>query len=42
MTDDHHDRPVRVHLLGYAEKVDAVVCDQICEIVLEKKSKYRE
>lgn len=39
MTDDHHDRTVRIHPLGHAEKVDAVVGDQICEIVLEKRSK---
>lgn len=42
MTDDHHDRAVRVHPLGHAEKVDAVIGDQICEIVLDKESKYHE
>lgn len=46
VTDNHHDRTVRVHPFGHAEKVDAVVGDQICEIVLEKKtdreSKYHE
>lgn len=36
MTDDHHHRPMRVHPLGHAEIVDAVVGDQICEIVLKK------
>lgn len=39
VTDDHHDRTVRVYPLGHAEKVDAVVGDQICEVVLEKESK---
>lgn len=38
MTYDHHHRTVRVHPLGHAEKVDAVVGDQICEIVLEKRA----
>lgn len=38
MTDDHHHRTVRVHPLGHAEKVDAVVGDQICEVVLEKRA----
>lgn len=42
MTDDHHNRTVRVHPFGHAEKVDAVVGDQICEIVLEKESKQHE
>lgn len=35
MTNDHHHRTVRVHLLGHTEKVDAVIGDQICEIVLK-------
>ncbi len=42
VTDDHHDGTVRVHPLGHAEKVDAVVGDQICEVVLEKESKYHK
>lgn len=42
VTDDHHDRTVGIHPLGHAEKVDAVVGDQICEIVLDKESKYHE
>lgn len=42
VTDDHHDRTVRVHPLGRAEKVDAVVGDQICEVVLDKEGKYHE
>lgn len=37
VTDDHHHRAVRVHALRHAEKVSAVVGDQICEIVLEKR-----
>lgn len=39
MTDNHHHRPVRVDLFGHAKKVDAVVGDQICEIVLEERKK---
>lgn len=39
MTDDHHDGTVRIYLLGHAEKVDAVVGDQICEIILERRAK---
>ena len=42
VTDDHHDGTVRVHLLGDAEKVGAVVGDQICEIVLERREKPLE
>lgn len=42
MTDDHHDRTVGIHPLGHAEKVDAVVGDQICEIVLDKERKCHE
>lgn len=41
MTDDHHDGTVRIHPLGHTEKVDAIVGDQICEIVLKKLCKYR-
>lgn len=37
VTDDHHHRAVRIHLLRHAEKVDAVIGDQICEIVLGEK-----
>lgn len=40
MTDDHHDRTVRIHPLGHTEKVDAIIGDQICEIVLGKLYKY--
>ena len=36
VTDDHHHRAVRVHAFGHAEKVGAVVGDQICEVVLEQ------
>ena len=35
VADDHHDRPMRVHLLGHAEEIDAVVGDQVGEVVLE-------
>lgn len=38
MADDHHHRTMRVYLLGHAEEADAVIGDQICEIVLKKKS----
>lgn len=38
MTDNHHHRTVRVHPFGHAEKVDAVVGDQICEVVLENRA----
>lgn len=34
MADDHHHRPVRVHLLGHAEKANTVVGNQICKIIL--------
>lgn len=34
VTNDHHDGTVRKHPLGNAEKVDAIVGDQICEVVL--------
>lgn len=37
MTDDHHHGTMRVHPLGHAEKADAVIGDQICEVVLEKR-----
>lgn len=38
MTNDHHHGTVRVQLLGHAEKVYAVVGDQICEVVLEMRA----
>lgn len=41
MTDDHHHRTVRIHLLGHTEIVDAVVGDQIREVVLERGAKPR-
>lgn len=34
VTDDHHDGTVRKHPFGNAEEVDAVVGDEICEIIL--------
>lgn len=34
MADDHEHWSVRVHLLGCAEKADAIVGDEICQIVL--------
>lgn len=34
MTQDHHDGPVGVHLLRHAEVVDAVVGDDIRQVVL--------
>lgn len=37
MAQDHHDGPVRVHLLGHTEVVDAVVGDDVCQVVLERK-----
>lgn len=46
VTDHHHDRPVRVHALRHAEEVDAVVGDQIGEVVLggggERRMNYRK
>lgn len=37
VTNDHHDGTVRKHPLGNSEEVDAVIGDQICEIVLERE-----
>ena len=37
VTDDHHDRSVRVHPLGHTEEVDAVVGDEVRKVVLEWK-----
>lgn len=34
VTDDHHDGTVRKHPLGNSEEVDAIVGDEICEIIL--------
>lgn len=34
VADDHHDGTVRKHPFGYSEEVDAVVGDEICEIIL--------
>ena len=39
MTNDHHDRTVREHPLGNSEEVDAIIGDQICEIVLGERVK---
>lgn len=39
MADYHQHRPMRVHALGRPEVVDAVVSDQVCEVVLFKKKK---
>lgn len=39
MTDHHHHRPMRVHALGHSEVVDAVVRNQISEVVLEQEEK---
>lgn len=41
MADYHQHRPMRVHALGRPEVVDAVVSDQVCEVVLFKKKKGR-
>lgn len=41
VTYDHHHRTVGKHLLGHAEKADAIVGDQIGEIVLLKKKKKK-
>lgn len=34
MAQDHHDRAVRVHSLRHAEVIDAVVGDDVCQVVL--------
>lgn len=34
MAQDHHDRTVRVHPLGHAEVVDAVIGNDVCQVVL--------
>lgn len=34
VADDHHDGTVRKHPFGNSEEVDAVVGDEICEIIL--------
>lgn len=34
MAQDHHDGTVRVHPLGHTEVVDAVVGDDVCQVVL--------
>lgn len=34
MAQDHHDRTVRVHPLGHTEIVDAVVGNDVCQVVL--------
>lgn len=34
VTNDHHDGTVRKHPFGNSEEVDAVVGDEICEIIL--------
>lgn len=31
---DHHDGTMGVHLLGHAEVVDAVVGNEVCQVVL--------
>lgn len=36
VTNDHHDGTVRKHPFGNSEEVDAVVGDEICEIILGK------
>lgn len=37
VADDHHHRTVRVYLLGHSEEAEAVIGDQICEIILQKE-----
>lgn len=34
MAQDHHDRAVRVHSLRHAEVVDAVVGNDVCQVIL--------
>lgn len=34
MAQDHHDRAVRVHSLRHAEVVDAVIGNDVCQVVL--------
>lgn len=34
VADDHHDGTVGVDPFGRAEKIDAVIGDQVCEVVL--------
>lgn len=38
MAQDHQDRPVRVNPLGHPEVVDAVVGDDIRQVVLWNKA----
>lgn len=42
MADDHHDGTVGVDPLGRAEEVDAVVGDQVREVVLGRGERARE
>lgn len=37
MAQDHHDGPVRVHPLGHTEVVDAVIGDDVCQVILQRK-----
>lgn len=37
VTNNHHDGTVRKHPLGNSEEVDAIIGDQICEIVLGER-----
>lgn len=37
MAQDHHDRTVRVHPLRHTEVVDAVVGNDVCQVVLRRE-----
>lgn len=37
MAQDHQDRSVRVNPLGHTEVVDAVIGDDVCQVVLWNK-----
>lgn len=42
VADDHHDRTVGVDPLGRAEEVNAVVGDQVREVVLGRREEEKE
>lgn len=37
VAQDHHDGPVRIHPLGHAEVVGAVVGNDVCQVVLRSE-----
>ena len=37
MAQHHHDRTMGVHLLGHTEVVDAVIGNDVCQVVLRSR-----